>query len=96
MRSLERIHDHLAQPVPYAELHVHSNFSFLDGASHPEELVEQAARLDLDALALTGHDGLCGAVRLAEAAQKLGVRTVLGTELSLGCLRRRRGARSRR
>jgi error-prone DNA polymerase len=78
------IHDLPEPRVPYAELHVHSNFSFLDGASHPEELVEQAARLDLDALALTDHDGFYGAVRLAEAARELGVRTVLGTELSLG------------
>ena len=44
--------------VPYAELHCHSNFSFLDGASHPEELAEEAARLGLEALALTDHDGL--------------------------------------
>jgi error-prone DNA polymerase len=44
--------------VPYAELHCHSNFSFLDGASHPEELVEEAARLELDALAITDHDGM--------------------------------------
>ena len=70
--------------VPYAELHCHSNFSFLDGASHPEELVEQAARLGLDALALTDHDGMYGVVRFAEAAAELGVRTVFGTELSLG------------
>src|SRR4051794_32615619 len=70
--------------VPYAELHCHSNFSFLDGASHPEELVEQAARLGLSALALTDHDGMYGVVRFAEAAAELGVRTVFGTELSLG------------
>lgn len=44
--------------VPYAELHAHSAFSFLDGASTPEEMVEEAARLDLRALALTDHDGL--------------------------------------
>ena len=44
--------------VPYAELHTHSNFSFLDGASHPEELVEQAAKLELDAIALPDHDGM--------------------------------------
>ena len=44
--------------VPYAELHCHSNFSFLDGASHPEELVTEAARLGLEALAITDHDGL--------------------------------------
>ncbi|MDP9071775.1 MAG: PHP domain-containing protein, partial [Actinomycetota bacterium] len=51
--------------TPYAELHCHSNFSFLDGASHPEELVEEAARLGLDALALTDHDGMYGVVRFA-------------------------------
>jgi error-prone DNA polymerase len=70
--------------VPYAELHCHSNFSFLDGASHPEELVEQAARLGLEAVALTDHDGMYGVVRFAEAAAELGVRTVFGAELSLG------------
>lgn len=70
--------------VPYAELHCHSNFSFLDGASHPEELVEEAARLELDAIALTDHDGMYGVVRFAEAARELGVNTVFGTELSFG------------
>ena len=55
--------------VPYAELHCHSNFSFLDGASHPEELVTEAARLGLEALALTDHNGLYGIVRFAEAAR---------------------------
>src|SRR6476646_7509423 len=53
--------------VPYAELHAHSAYSFLDGASTPEELVEEAARLDLRAVALTDHDGLYGVVRFAEA-----------------------------
>ncbi|MQA61404.1 MAG: DNA polymerase III subunit alpha, partial [Actinophytocola sp.] len=70
--------------VPYAELHCHSNFSFLDGASHPEELVEEAARLGLDAVALTDHDGMYGVVRFFQAAAELGVRTVYGAELSLG------------
>ena len=70
--------------VPYAELHVHSNFSFLDGASHPEQLVEEAARAGLDAIALTDHDGMYGVVRFADAARELGVRTVYGAELSLG------------
>ena len=70
--------------VPYAELHCHSNFSFLDGASHPEELVEEAARLGLEALALTDHDGFYGVVRFAEAAREVGVPTVFGAELSLG------------
>ncbi|HEU4423354.1 MAG TPA: PHP domain-containing protein, partial [Pilimelia sp.] len=54
--------------VPYAELHCHTNFSFLDGASNPETLAEEAARLGLTALAVTDHDGLYGIVRFAEAA----------------------------
>jgi len=70
--------------VPYAELHCHSNFSFLDGASEPEELAEEAARLGLTALAITDHDGFYGVVRFAEAAVELGVATVFGAELSLG------------
>ncbi len=69
--------------VPYAELHTHSAFSFLDGASPPEELVEEAVRLGLDAIALTDHDGMYGVVRFAEAAKELGMRTVFGAELSL-------------
>ncbi len=69
--------------VPYAELHCHSNFSFLDGASHPEELVEEAARLGLEALALTDHNGFYGIVRFAEAARAVGMPTVFGTEITL-------------
>jgi len=70
--------------VAYAELHTHSAFSFLDGASTPEELIEEAVRLDLCAIALTDHNGLYGAVRFAEAAAELDIRTVFGAELSLG------------
>ena len=71
--------------VPYAELHAHSSFSFLDGASMPESLAEEAARLGLHALALTDHDGLYGIVRMAEAAAEIGqTATVFGAELSLG------------
>ena len=70
--------------ISYAELHCHSNFSFLDGASHPEELIEEAARLGLDAIAITDHDGMYGVVRFAEAARELGVKTIFGAELSLG------------
>jgi error-prone DNA polymerase len=69
--------------MTYAELHTHSNFSFLDGASHPEELAAEAVRLGLSALALTDHDGLYGAVRFAEAARALGLPTVFGAELTL-------------
>ncbi|BCT77247.1 error-prone DNA polymerase [Sinomonas cyclohexanicum] len=70
--------------VPYAELHAHSHYSFLDGASSPEELVEEAVRLGLHALAITDHDGFYGVVRLAEAAEAYGLATVFGAELSLG------------
>ena len=69
--------------VPYAELHCHTNFSFLDGASHPEDLAEEAARLGLEALAVTDHDGFYGVVRFAEAARAVGLPTVFGAELSL-------------
>ena len=73
-----------AGPVtPYAELHVHSNFSFLDGASSPEHLVEQSVRLGLHAIALTDHDGFYGAARFAETAATYDVTTVFGAELSL-------------
>jgi error-prone DNA polymerase len=68
----------------YAELHCHSNFSFLDGASHPEELAEEAARLGLTALALTDHDGFYGIVRFAEAARAVQLPTVFGAEMTLG------------
>src|SRR5882672_4368206 len=68
----------------YAELHCHSNFSFLDGASHPEELAEEAARLGLAALAITDHDGFYGVVRFAEAARAVDLPTVFGAELTLG------------
>src|SRR5215212_576558 len=77
--------------VAYAELHCHSNYSFLDGASHPEELATEAARLGLEALALTDHDGFYGVVRFAEAARAVGVPTVFGSELSLGLSRPQNG-----
>ncbi len=67
----------------YAELHAHSGFSFLDGASDPEELVAEAVRLGLSGLALTDHHGLYGVVRFAEAARALGLPTVFGAELTI-------------
>jgi error-prone DNA polymerase len=72
-----------AAPVPYAELHAHSSFSHLDGASLPEEMVEEAVRNGLTGLALTDHNGMYGVVRFAEAAQSLGLPTIYGAELSL-------------
>lgn len=69
--------------VPYAELHAHSAYSFLDGASLPSELVERACELELDGLAITDHDGFPGVVQLAEAARTSGLPVAVGTELSL-------------
>lgn len=73
------------EAVPYAELHAHSSYSFLDGASSPEDLLAEAERLGLSALALTDHDGFYGAARFAELAElmELRLQTVYGAELSL-------------
>jgi len=73
----------MAERPVYAELHAHSGFSFLDGSSDPEELVAEAHRLGLAALALTDHHGFYGVVRFAEAARACGLPTVFGTEVTL-------------
>ena len=70
-------------PVPYVELHAHSAFSFLDGASSPEEMAETAALMGHTALALTDHDGLCGSLAFAHAARTAGVRPITGAEVTL-------------
>ena len=70
--------------TPYAELHCHSSFSFLDGANGPDHLVLEAVRLGLHALAITDHDGFYGAPLFAETAKAQGLSTVYGAELSLG------------
>ena len=67
----------------YAELHCRSNFSFLEGASHPEELVARAVELGLEAVALTDRDGLYGAVRFAKAAKPTPLGAIAGAELTL-------------
>src|SRR5215472_5559892 len=74
----------------WAELHCHSSYSFLDGASAPAELIAEAARHGLTALAITDHDGMYGVPQFAQAAARLneqagaGIGTVFGAELSLG------------
>jgi error-prone DNA polymerase len=68
----------------YAELHAHSNFTFLEGSSHPEELVEAAAGLGLAALALTDRDGLYGAVRFSKAAADRKLPGIIGSDLTFG------------
>jgi error-prone DNA polymerase len=78
--------------TPYAELHAHSNFSFLDGASGPDHLVLEALRLGLHALAITDHDGFYGAPLFAETAQLHGgLGTIYGAELSLGLTKPQNG-----
>ncbi len=72
----------MAKPA-YAELHCHSHFSFLDGASSPDDLVARAAELDLAGLAITDHLGLYGAVRFSMAADTAGIRPVVGIEIEL-------------
>ncbi len=67
----------------YAELHAHSAFSFLDGASQPEELVVEAVGRGLSALALTDRDGLYGVVRFSEAARGLELPSIFGAELTV-------------
>jgi error-prone DNA polymerase len=67
----------------YAELHCLSNFSFLRGASHPEELVEQAACLGYGALALTDECSLTGVVKAHGAASRLGLKLIVGSEFRL-------------
>jgi error-prone DNA polymerase len=69
--------------TPYVELHAHSSYSFLDGASLPEELAVRAAELGYPALALTDHDGLYGSLEFAHAAKHFGVRPITGAELTL-------------
>src|SRR6476661_6951864 len=67
----------------FAELHCHSDFSFLDGASSAEELVERALERGLGALAVTDHQGLYGAVRFSSAAHEAGLHPVVGMEIEL-------------
>src|SRR3954468_16459470 len=69
--------------TPYVELHAHSSYSFLDGASLPEELAVAAAELGYPALALTDHDGVYGSLEIAHAAKHFGVRPITGAELTL-------------
>jgi len=69
--------------TPYAELHLHTNFSFLDGASAPDDLVERAVALGLSGLAVTDHQGLYGAVRFVSAAEAAGLHPVVGIEIEL-------------
>src|ERR1700746_170280 len=69
--------------MTYVELHAHSAYSFLDGASQPEELAARAAELGYEARALTDHDGFYGSLEFAHAAKHFGVRPITGAEVTL-------------
>jgi DNA polymerase III alpha subunit len=69
--------------IPYCELHARSAFSFLEGASLPEDLAEQAVTLGLPAMALIDAHGLYGAPRFFKAAQRTGLRALVGAEIAL-------------
>jgi len=69
--------------MSYAELHAHSAYSFLDGASLPEELAVRAAELGYTALALTDHDGVYGSLEFAHAAKAVGLKPITGAETTL-------------
>jgi error-prone DNA polymerase len=73
--------------IDYVELHCHSSFSLLDATATPAQLVGRAGDLGMDALALTDHDALYGAVPFITAAQARGIRPILGAEITLedGC-----------
>jgi len=65
---------------PFVHLHVHSMFSLYDAIGHPEDIVETAKELGYDALALTDHAGLYGAIEFYEAATKAGIKPIIGVE----------------
>src|ERR1700742_3596069 len=69
--------------IPYAELHCKTNFSFLEGASHPDELVCRAAELGYKALAITHRNSLAGVVRAHSAAKEVGLKLLIGAEITV-------------
>ena len=75
----EQVFDYIG--TMYAELHCHTNFSFLDGASHPEDLVDGAVELGYDALAITDHNGFYGVSCFWQAAREVGLPVVYGVEV---------------
>ena len=71
-----------AQSHPYAELHCRTNFSFLEGASHPDELVQRAAEQGYRALAITDTNSVAGVVRAHLAAKEIGLKLLIGAEIT--------------
>ena len=69
--------------MSFTHLHVHSNFSFLDGGSGVKALLDRAKELGCDSLALTDHNGLYGAVRFYDYAKQIGIKPIIGVEIEL-------------
>ncbi len=69
--------------MDYVELHCHTNFSLLDGASHPEDIVARASELGMHALAVTDHAGLYGAVKFAKACREAKIKPIIGAEMDI-------------
>ena len=70
-------------PIPYAELHCHTNYSFKEGASEGWDLLVRAHSLGIHALAITDHDNLCGAMEFAQSAKAVGIKAIIGAEATL-------------
>jgi error-prone DNA polymerase len=73
----------MTSAAPYVELHAHSAFSFLDGASTPMELAAAAAECGYPAFALTDHDGVWGSMEFAHACRGFGIRSITGSEVTV-------------
>ena len=69
--------------IPYAELHCHTNYSFKEGASEGWDLLVRAHSLGIQALAITDHDNLCGAMEFAQSAKAVGIKAIIGAEATL-------------
>jgi error-prone DNA polymerase len=67
----------------FIHLHVHSQYSFLDGASSLDELLDKAVSLEMPALALTDHNRLTGVIRFYDKAKALGIKPIIGAEIDL-------------
>ncbi len=81
-RPLDAVPPRQPAAIPYAELHCKTNFSFLEGASHPDELVYRAAELGYRALAITDRNSLAGVVRAHVAAKQAQLKLLIGAELT--------------
>jgi len=76
-------HSNTATTTRYAELHSHTNYSFQEGASEAWDLLQTAKELGIEALAITDHDNVSGAMEFAQAAKELGIKPIIGIELTL-------------